>query len=197
MNELVHHKEQRSGPGIFPVALRTGEWRILFTEKERAILIAEALNSTVADREFRQSVVGYLITERSVRLVLRTDQWKIHRVLHCFYDHLRSNIKGSLERRRNQQLKNILEQERMNREELFEHLFRQLPFTNDNLARLITGREVNLPYYDPALQRLKDKVQAAEFCSAIDYGGAFGPVNVKVMKKKEWEKLSEVNNTKQ
>lgn len=180
-------KEQRPGISIFTFTLKTGEWRSLFSVEECKILIAEGLNSTVTEHEYRNAVVGYLITEHSVYLVLRIDHKKIRKMFDCFYDKVREGIRNALDSRRKNELKQVLEQEQISREDLFERLFEQFSLKNDHLVKLITGRKVELPYYDPELERLKDKICNDRFCSALDYEGGEGPVLVKLIKKKEWE----------
>jgi hypothetical protein len=59
---------------------------------------------------------------------------------------------------------------------LLKHLFCRQYLVNDYMTMLLTGRTVDLPYYNPHLTILKDKIRKSDFCSAIDYSGGEGPV---------------------
>lgn len=169
----THRKEHDSGVGIYSYTLKTGKWKKLFRNGYYKTLIAEALNSTVYRGEFRNSIIGYLISERRLCLVLRTEYKKVHRMLNVFYSKLKEEIERSLE-------------EAGKSTEPLRNLFTEYELKNTQLIKLITGRKVILPYTDPQLERLKARIRNYPFCSAIDYRGGESPVLVKVMKKKDW-----------
>jgi hypothetical protein len=57
-------------------------------------------------------------------------------------------------------------------------LYEKHPMPNYWLAKLITGRTVEMVYYDPWLARIKDFIHHHPFCSVIDYAGGVGPVMI-------------------
>ena len=60
----------------------------------------------------------------------------------------------------------------------YDQLFKKYPFYNEYIKKLITGQKIKLPYYDPHVTKLEDQIRDYNFCSAIDYSGAKGPVVV-------------------
>lgn len=182
-------KEKPSPDAVHSFILSSGEWRSLFDELRCKMLVAEALNATIREHEFRGVLVGYHIRDWSVYLVLVTDHKKVRNLLHRFYDHVRDGIRNQLDQKKKDALKEILGEERITRHDLFEHLFSELPLRDEQYTRLITGRKVVLPYYDPVLARLKDSIHNDPFCSALDYRGGKSPVLVRVMSKREWTKM--------
>ena len=182
-------KEKPVHDAVHSCLLSSGEWHSLFDELRYKVLIAEALNATIREHEFRGVLVGYHIRDRSVYLVLTIDHKKLQKLFHCFYDRVRDGIRNQLEVNKKNALKEMLGEERITRHDLFEQLFSELPLRDEQYTRLITGRKVVLPYYDPVLERLKDSIHNDPFCSALDYKGGKGPVLVRVMSKREWAKV--------
>lgn len=185
----VHQKAHYSRPGIFAYTLKIGKWKKLFRPVYYKTLIAEALNKTICKGEFKNTITGYLISDRRLCLVLKTDQKKIRKQLEIFYAGVREEIRKQLDAIDRTELKAFLKKEQVSFEDIAEGLFTEYELKNKQLIKLITGRKVELPYYDPQLQRLKDQIHDYPFCSAIDYLGGESPVLVKVMKKKDWEEL--------
>jgi len=161
-----------------PVFLKMGAWRHLFSEHQRKIIIAEALNTGINDEKL--SISGYLITGWSVCLVLMTHKKQLHKILEFFDEYVRKEIAKYHRELEEHNLRIYHEDDPflsvMHKDELFEPYMEE----NDYLVRLITGREVKQLYYDPHVARLKDIVNNERFCSAIDYSGAMGPVMVKL-----------------
>lgn len=60
--------------------------------------------------------------------------------------------------------------------------FKKKRFVNPSLEKLIKGQENGQLYYDPEVQRLKEKIKHYKYCSANDYIGVLGPVVVTVKK---------------
>jgi len=168
-----HHKHKT---GLFPIALIPGDWKDEFSEYEYNVMIAEALNYCVYNEEM--DISGYLLTKHRLYLVLKTEYVHINSVLLHFYDRLRKEIQHA------QRIKKEIEKALRHPEAALEKpaLFVRYPLQNPYLVKLITGRKVELPYYDAQLQRLKAEVNKASFCSAIDYTGAKGPVVVTLLK---------------
>jgi len=161
---------------ISAITLKVGKWRSLFTEQHFNILIAEALNKTLLDDAYEKTLIGYLITYRKVYLILKIKQTMLQKMLHFFY----KAVKTALEQYVEKTAEAVTSDGFIQGEPLFE----QLPLKNDHLIKLITGRKVKLPYYSPTLERLKEKIRNYNFCSAIDYSGAIGPVLVTLQKLK-------------
>ena len=186
---LESTKKEKPAVAVHSFILNSGEWRTLFDELRYKMLVAEALNATIREHELRGVLVGYHIRDWAVYLVLVTDHKKARKLLHCFFDRVRDGIRNQLDLKKKDTLKEMLDEERITRHDLFEHLFSEMPLRDEQYTRLITGRKVVLPYYDPVLERLKDSIHNDPFCSALDYRGGKSPVLVRVMSKREWAKV--------
>lgn len=173
-------KQSAARKRIIPLGLLSGKWKEAFSPHECKVMIAEALNSCVYMHHLE--IAGYLITKRRLCLVLRADPKRLDEQLRHFYRTLRKEILQRIHRREEwEQLP-----EEQPEEEKPVQLFVRYPLQNYMLIHLITGRKVQLPYYSPHLAKLKDKVNHENFCSAVDYSGAKGPVIVKLLKPSEF-----------
>ncbi len=153
---------------MYAVSLMMGGWKDAFSDQRLKILLAEALNYCSC---YEGLVInGYLITTRRLCLVLDTHKTDKEYVLLRFFECLRRLIRESPEINTGFDPENA-------------GLFRLYPLSNEHLIKLLTGRPVVLPYYDKNLERLKDRIIHADFCSAIDYSGAKGPVILHLLKK--------------
>ena len=161
---------------VHTVFLIIGPWRKLFKADEIRIIIAEALNYCVCFE--KMNIAGYLVTDRRVCLVLEIDKTEPDYVLHLFYEKVKKEIKHRLEK------KKYFEHytDKTEEAEYLKFLFTRYKPGDDFLVRLITGRKVELPYYNAHLERLKEKIHDYDFCSVIDYSGGVGPVMVKLIK---------------
>ena len=173
-------KKHGHEPPQTSLVLKIGHWKNAFTEQQCKVMIAESLNLTVSESEFRHSITGYLITRRRVCLVLRIDPRRVRKMLHFFYEAMKKKIEGysGIEHK-------IIPVDHSKRDheeskQLQEPLFEEFPMLNHLLVKLITGKTVVLPYYSPHLERLKERIRNYPFCSAIDYSGAKSPVLVTV-----------------
>jgi hypothetical protein len=165
-NAVIHAapgKETPESRRLFAITLITGDWKFAFSEEECNVMIAEALNDCVYNEGLE--IAGYLITRRRVCLVLKIEYVHVNKMLQHFYEKMR---------------KKILHQEHLIKE-IHSPLFIKYPLQNENLVLLITGRQVSLPYYSPHLERLKSRIHNYNFCSALDYSGAKGPVVVSLL----------------
>jgi hypothetical protein len=141
----------------------------------------------------RLYITGYLITRQMVHLVLDSEEQltseEQENIFRELTESLNLKIEEAIERMRGRDNLmvpgiNIAEdqEEEDDEDELpaiampFRHLIQAPPLTNYLLVKLITGSKVELPYYSIQLARLKDSIRNYPFCSAIDYGGAKGPV---------------------
>jgi hypothetical protein len=170
-------------PSIQAISLIIGAWKGLFPEEQNKIIIAEALNYYSCSEGL--IIIGYLITNRRVCLVLETDKGNMDKMLTLFYEGLKRAVQQYHDRLIALDMRTYNSKGEIKKEGLFASMFVQRPLVNDYLIRLITGREVNLPYYNPHLARLKDRLHNYNFCSVIDYSGAKGPVIVKLLEKEE------------
>lgn len=166
-------------PSIHAIALTVGAWKELFPDEQYNIIIANALNYCTCNDGL--TIAGYLITNRRMFLVLEISSAHIESMLVLFYERVRREIKKHKEQIKDQRWRTYDSEEQTKSDELFVNLFKQYPLVNDHLIGLITGRLVNLLYYSPHLARLKDRIHNYNFCSALDYSGAKGPVIVKLL----------------
>ncbi len=162
--------DSKKNNALHYLTLVMGSWKKDIPENQRNVIIANALNHCSYKDHLK--VVGYLITNRRVFLILKDRKESIDEILFILYE---------------QVLLGIYEYEKVVKKyssrELptpkgHDHLFEIYPFYNYYIRRLITGGKIRLPYYDPHLARLEAQIHNYDFCSAIDYSGAKGPVVV-------------------
>lgn len=147
-----------------------GSWRKDIPQEQRNIIIAEALNSCSVDKNF--NVLGYLITNRRVFLIGSSETTPFQKILQHFYKKVALGILNYINATR------LYHEEATIELEYLDPLFSEYPFYNVYIRRLITGKKVEIPYYDPHLERLKDYIYASNYCSALDYEGGKSPVIV-------------------
>lgn len=186
---------EKHPPVLLSFFLKTGHWRHLFEETKCNWIIAKALNDWVEEEEenFRESkiisfeLVGYLITGRKLGLVLKIKKKELRPALRRFYEFLNERIADNL-KNREEELQDVLNDDTSSNVQ-FHNLFEKKMPMSPYLVKLITGREVRIPYYDPHLARLEKNIRHYNFCSAIDYSQAIGPVKIKLFSKEELDRL--------
>jgi hypothetical protein len=169
-------------PTIHSISLIIGSWKEQFMDEQIKLIIAEALNYCTCNHKLH--IVGYLITKRRVCLVLKIIEADLTKILDVFFEKVGKLIRQHQEHVRSQNFKTYEKENIIQIARLFKDLFIQIPLINAHLIKLITGRPVVLPYYNPHLARLKDRIHNYNFCSAIDYSGAKGPVVVTLLEEK-------------
>jgi hypothetical protein len=187
MDSEVYTQFRNKKTGDYNLVLHIGVWRKYIPEQQIKLIIAEALSYCVSFEDL--IIKGYLISSKKVYLVLKCEEKKIAPVFFTFYHEVRKGIriewqKLKLPHHFNEDKKEIT------LEDLFKNIFSVHHFMNYELHKLITGHDIEFIYYDPQLARLKEFIHNYNFCSAIDYSGAEGPVK---MNKEEDE---EENRTK-
>ncbi|AYL99045.1 hypothetical protein [Mucilaginibacter celer] len=165
--EPVKHPEAL--PSRHSLCLVAGDWWRWLGRVQLQLIVTEALNHCVYHEKLH--IEGYLITQRAVYLVLHTHKIGPHHLPDVFFERVEKQIENYLDQIRGHHPGHIIRAK---------PLFRLYNLDNFNLIKLITGQGVQLPYYSAALEKLKDLVNRSEFCSAIDYSGANGPVVVRV-----------------
>jgi hypothetical protein len=163
--EIENKRSQHS------ITLTMTNWRERFTPEQRKIIIADALNDCTYNHGL--NITGYLISNTRLHLVLKLSLADIPKMLSLFHE----SVKRELSKHPIKANEDDNEFTRTDK-----HLFIIHDTVNDYLIRLITGKKIELGYYDPQLARLKDNINSSAFCSAIDYSGAMGPVIVKMFK---------------
>jgi hypothetical protein len=186
MKSIVR-KERVHECTIHSYTLKIGAWRQLFAPEECKLIMAEAMNATLNSGEFRLALTGYLFTDYRACIILQTEHRKIRLFFDMFYDCIRSGIRHHVDKISKPGMKKKLLEELNSHDDLFENLFREHPLKDEHLIALITGRSVELPYSDPQLERLKEKIRNHRYCSAVDYLGAQSPVNVRLLKPEAFE----------
>jgi hypothetical protein len=151
--------------------LRLGNWSAIFNEQEIKVIIAVALNYCAEHEGLK--IIGYLITGEKVSLIVAVneEEW--------------NEVKIVYDRKVTEGISEMLNQNKCCDDEVntkpdvqFNKLFKECPLTNQYLIQLITGRKIALAYYNVEVEKLKEQVDRYDFCSAIDYAGAKGPVLV-------------------
>ncbi|PCI96276.1 MAG: hypothetical protein COB15_10930 [Flavobacteriales bacterium] len=140
--------------------LHIGKWSSGFSEQEIKIIIAVALNNCVHHKSLK--IIGYLLTSEKIFLIVTGSRKHVDDVLTAF----------------NKEIAQAITEMRNSDKIDLDDLYEEHPFTNQYLIQLITGQKIELRYYNAEVERLKDKVSNANFCSAMDYAGAKGPVLV-------------------
>ncbi|MDP9047175.1 MAG: hypothetical protein M3N14_03505 [Bacteroidota bacterium] len=168
----LYAEEAKLHPAFFLI----GNWRFLFTERQVKVMIARALNWCVTTD--KMEIAGYLITYKRLCLVLRHEKADAEKLTKLFPIVLTDSVTAWA--RDTKPLLDIKSPEKATADDadLFDPILTPYPAIDNYLVWLITGRTVDIPYYDPYLERLKIVTHAAEFCSAGDYLGAEGPVLV-------------------
>jgi|GEM_PF-1936832 len=162
----------------FAVFFKIGEWRHRFTEYQYKTVIAVALNNCIQHRALR--LVGYIISETDLVMVLHVNKKYINKFLGFFFEEVRNEISKHASETESFDIGGYNNDDQVRYLYNLSTLFKKYNIHNDYLERLITGRRVELRYDDPHLVRLKQVVNKADFCSAIDYSGGIGPVRVRL-----------------
>ncbi len=133
------------------------------------IIIAKALNYCV----YNESLVikGYLLTKKRLCLIVINESHSIKHILNVFAKEVAKDI-YTYENSFGKYMK-VLEGSNT-----FKELFIQYPLYNQYIIKLITGKKIILPYKNPHVTRLEKMIHDYNYCSAIDYSGAIGPVIV-------------------
>jgi len=168
INHNTENKEKHRNEHDMILVMKS--WRKNIPKEQRNIIIAFALNHCVNHENF--DVIGYFISERKIFLMILEKEQNIASGLAIFYEQVALGIFEYYKKRA--PYYDEIELNNENHHELFE----KHPFLDDNIKRLIIGEPITLPYYNPKLARLKDKIANTNFCSTIDYSGAVGPVIV-------------------
>jgi hypothetical protein len=175
MSKVPHKPLVLEVPQRFCLQMR--EWKNYFTEKERKLILALALNYCVNYDKIK--IEGYLISRHKLFLILRCDTQEADVILNDLHEQLRRQLRQELKmKRRFFREEEILDNEDI--DELLVKIFDTCRLTDTTLIRLITGLEVELPYHSRWLEKLKRYVHTNGFCSAIDYAGGVGPVKVQL-----------------
>lgn len=161
--------------------LKIGKWKNNFDLNYTNSIIAIALNHFCKYHDL--IINGYLITAKSLYVVAKTPEKSIEKVLDKIEDYIHLLLKRDNQtlKKKNFNIDFILDPEDVFFE-IQEPLFKASPLKNDYLIALITGKKTALPYHDRRLEALKQLIHHHPFCSAIDYSGAIGPVQVTLLK---------------
>ncbi|CAD0009121.1 hypothetical protein [Flavobacterium salmonis] len=162
------------------IELRIGNWSKKFDLNYVNIIIAMTLNHCTKNKDF--IIKGYLITSKTVYLILKTNEKTFDNLLKKIEIHIHFLLKIH-----KKQIQNSYENDFIADEEdstfytIRRPLFKLQPLKNEHLVLLITGKKVVLPYYNRELEDLKLFIRNHPFCSAIDYSGAIGPVDMTLL----------------
>ncbi|GAB2808547.1 hypothetical protein [Ferruginibacter profundus] len=155
---------------VYELVFIIGPWRKAYTAYRYKLLICRALNKCIG--QFGFTVVGYLLTNTRLCLVLVKDTGiSLEELQKSFYSMVYEELNAEP----------VMTDESKSSKEIVYPLFKYYPIVNDYLSKLMTNRKADPGYYDPDLARLEKYIANYNFCSAIDYRGATGPVNVTVL----------------
>lgn len=143
--------------------LEIGLWVNAFSDDNRHLIIAEALNKTVCDKKIK--IKGYLITNWRVYLILDCDFVQAE----LFVIHFQKLIRFYLIQ---------LETDEFIPIQFDQQLFQAFPFYDYVLANLLLGKKSENPNVDLNLSYYKDFLEGYNFCSVQFHKGRIGPVIV-------------------
>lgn len=171
---------------VTTITLVWGRWARIFDQLVVCEFISEALNGATTDeRGEHPTLAGYYLDHTCANLVFRLDEGTVHEILERFRLILEDIVKRGIEGLKKTRMMQS-ERDQLMEIDLFpRRLFEIKEFWDDHLIRLITGQQINLPYDDPKLDRLKNRISDYRFCSAPDYAGAIGPVVIKQLKREK------------
>lgn len=162
------------------VELGIGNWRKHFDSNYINTIIAMTLNHCTKDKEF--IINGYLITSKSIYLIVQTNEKTFDTLLNKIEKHVHLLVKTHKKGIQNNYENDFIEYEEDSTfYTIGKPLFKLYLLKNEHLVQLITGKKVLLPYFNPELEDLKLMILHHPFCSAIDYSGALGPVDVTLL----------------
>lgn len=174
--------------------LRIGHWKHLFEEGKYKWIIAKAMNDWIEeDEENTFELVGYLIAATKLGLVLKVKNKDLSFILHRFCQLLNIRITENLESGEIE-LSGFLNKTDHGTSVQFHNLFETKLPMSQYVVKLITGRKIKLPYHDPRLARLEERIRNYNFCSAIDYSGAISPVETKLLNEEELNRLERITD---
>lgn len=162
------------------IELRIGNWSKKFDLNYVNTLIAMTLNHCTKDKDF--IINGYLMTSKTIYLIVKTNEKTFDNLLNKIEIHIHLLLKIH-----KKEIQKIHENDFMADDDdsafyiIRKPLFKLYPLKTEHLVKLITGKKVLLPYYNRELEDLKLLIRNHPFCSAIDYSGAIGPVDVTVL----------------
>lgn len=171
ITERIEKWHQNKEP-TYRFTLCLKDWRREVPEEVRNLIFSNAVNFCIEAKILE--VVGYLMSSHKIRVILDRKNSEVLHGLELFTTLVEEAL-------------SLYHKEQKTGDDLYSgpkfpknQLFGVTKFQNFRLARLITGRPVTPPYEDPYVQRLKRFIAYCNFCSAVDYSGAIGPVNVVV-----------------
>lgn len=168
---FAHHKKHVTHQTI---ELIQKDWKKLVPVAIREVVLAKALNRW--SHKHKTPIYGYLITKRRLILMLPKETKNHPNHLHEFYKIVAEELKHYFKSEK--KLNYELIHGGVAKHSEGSHLFHQKLVYDDILNRLLTGKSINKAYYNAHNARLQDKIRNYNYCSAIDYSGAKGPVHV-------------------
>ncbi|WP_156168909.1 hypothetical protein [Kordia jejudonensis] len=170
--------QQHIQTGEFSRILVMSSWSDDIPEMTRNIIVADALNHCVESEELL--VMGYLIKNQCVFLIGFSRSVSIEETLNNFFRQVAYEIEEYYQRKNNY---NSYKVDNVKKIASYAYVFKQYPFTDDYIRKIIMGQTIKMPYYDPRLARLQDYLRYENFCSALDYAGGKSPVLVTIKQK--------------
>lgn len=165
----------------YNLILIMGVWRKIFTHSIRNILISKALNHCV--RKDGLVINGYWITNQRIYLIVKCRKYTIKHTLEKFAKRLNRELKKYLRYKVNP-CKSLKKRKRFLHKKYHWKLhFEECILRDENIIKLLTGQKVQQKYYSPYVAQLEELIENYNYCSALDYTGAEGPVIVKQLKK--------------
>lgn len=163
----TENKENQDDKEYQMVKLIAKKWRSLLSENSYKLIIVEALNYCVHNGDLH--LRGYLITSDSVYIIARQSEDEINCVLDEFYKQVMHKLHKYF-KNTNIPVVGLVQEKNL--------VFLRVTFNPGMLSRLLLGHQVNLPYFSPKLEFLKDKINNYRYCSTNSYQGALGLVKL-------------------
>ncbi|WP_163411024.1 hypothetical protein [Flavobacterium ajazii] len=156
--------------------LKLGDWKNQFHLDYVKTLIAMALNYCTENNDL--VVNGYLITDKALYLIVKTNDKTFDSSIKKIENHIHFLLENHTKELKSIDKYNFETNDENTFFSIRKPLFKIYPLKNEHLIQLLTGKKVTLTYFDRKLEDLKLLIRNHPFCSAIDYSGAIGPVEV-------------------
>lgn len=157
------------------INLTIKDWKGILNIDELKISIAIALNHCCENH--RMQLLGYLITDKEVSLIIEGKTKHVEHNLTQFHKELVTSVVSHL--KVTDTKGHVLKNWKKHEDGSLSDLFDRGTLHDPNLISLLLGQTVDLPYYSAEAEALQQKIKTHDYCSAIDYSGAEGPVKVK------------------
>ncbi len=166
--------EKKTGENYtYNLRLNFADWVKDVPEDKLLVLVSVALNHCVYNHKIK--IKGYLITRTTLYLVMTPYEESLKHALDFFSEQIHLRVDAYL--------KNKDEEDVLQKTSIENTVFIKHQLQDYDLIKIITGKDVKLPYHSPRIAYLKKITHNYKYCSVSDYKGVLGPVIVDTIQK--------------